>query len=392
MIRTGKLGAALCSLAACGVLIACSSSPENGRSEEPLRAGRCYTLIDLGVVDAVASDARAINERGQVMGFLLRSPRPPHAFFWEDGVMTDVGSLGGPTTLPGGLNDRGQMVGWTTTGTTRHAFLWQNGVMTDLGTLVGPAGQSTASAINNAGWVVGGSSTASGQTHAALFRDGTIVDLGVLPGDTTSVAELINDHGQVFGLSTSMVTFAARGFLWEKGAMTEIPVLPGTDRNTVGSFALGKHGDVAGTSYRADGTSSAFLYSARGELIDLGALSGGAQSFANAINARGWVVGGSNATGESHATLWRKGRALDLGVLPGTTSSSASAINDHGQIAGAARADTESIPWLWERGELRALPGNGGVAAMNERGELVGSTGVDGRGHAALWRPGPCAR
>jgi probable HAF family extracellular repeat protein len=51
----------------------------------------------------------------------------------------------------------------------RHAFLWQNGTMTDLGTLGG--GYSVGGAINDRGQVAGDSYTATGERHAFLATD-----------------------------------------------------------------------------------------------------------------------------------------------------------------------------------------------------------------------------
>jgi probable HAF family extracellular repeat protein len=49
---------------------------------------------------------------------------PPQAtrahFFWQDGEMTDMGTLGGTFTIATGINNRGQAVGYS----ARHAFLW----------------------------------------------------------------------------------------------------------------------------------------------------------------------------------------------------------------------------------------------------------------------------
>jgi probable HAF family extracellular repeat protein len=50
---------------------------------------------------------------------------------------------------------------------TDHAFLWEKGVMTDLGTLGGDF--SSADAINPAGQVVGRSGTRADQIHATLW-------------------------------------------------------------------------------------------------------------------------------------------------------------------------------------------------------------------------------
>ena len=45
--------------------------------------------------------------------------------------------------------------------------MWQNGVMTDLGTLGGPSAQ--ARGINPQGQIVGSSDTSGGETHATLW-------------------------------------------------------------------------------------------------------------------------------------------------------------------------------------------------------------------------------
>jgi len=97
-----------------------------------------------------------------------------HAFLWQNGVMTDLGTLPGDFySFAGGINDKGQVVGAScdVNGNCR-AFLWQNGTMTDLNTLI-PANSPlillTAPNINSRGEIVGQAYQGStGEVHAFL--------------------------------------------------------------------------------------------------------------------------------------------------------------------------------------------------------------------------------
>lgn len=84
-------------------------------------------------------------------------------------AVRDLGLVFGDRGTAVALNDRGQVIGRSGAGNwwKSHAFVWENGKMTDLGTL--PGGRwSQAVAINNRGQILGWSSN-SGQTHIVLW-------------------------------------------------------------------------------------------------------------------------------------------------------------------------------------------------------------------------------
>jgi probable HAF family extracellular repeat protein len=108
-------------------------------------------MVDLGTLGGSSSTAFGINNAGQVVGFSNPSSGPPLAFLWtEAGGMVSLGALGGlvPFSSASDINDLGHVVGQTSTATNdNHAFLWTPaGGMVDLGTLGGT--NSSARAIN----------------------------------------------------------------------------------------------------------------------------------------------------------------------------------------------------------------------------------------------------
>jgi len=67
--------------------------------------------------------------------------------------MTDLGTLGGTESLARGINDSGQVVGYSATASGHwYAFLYYGGTMADLGTLGGPTAMHTASTTAARWW------------------------------------------------------------------------------------------------------------------------------------------------------------------------------------------------------------------------------------------------
>jgi len=119
--------------------------------------------------DTYYSRAYGINDKGQIVGDSVKDKTISHAFLWQNGKMTDLGTLPGFTSSHTvGINNNGQIVGYCFKSGNSRPFLWQNGKMIDLGTL--PGGQnSDAMGINNNGQIVGGSNLGGGSYSIATL-------------------------------------------------------------------------------------------------------------------------------------------------------------------------------------------------------------------------------
>jgi len=140
------------------------------------------TITDLGTLPGTSkSIAQGINDKGQITGYSNDYPRPPClGFIYEDGVMDGIGSLGQSPddTHPRSINNNGQIVGYSTTAAgDKHAFVYEDGNITDLGTLGGNT--SEARSINDAGMIVGWAETAEGDTHAVLWTP-SLADIAII--------------------------------------------------------------------------------------------------------------------------------------------------------------------------------------------------------------------
>ena len=376
-----------------GITLALSTAA--GAATHGTAGSRPWTITDLGTFGPrwTSGSAAAINKRGEVAGTNGTAGGKQHAFLWQNGKMTDLGTLGGRDSGASAINARGQVVGTSLTSAPQHihAFLWENGKMRDLGTLGGKS--SRPRALNDRGQVVGESFTAHGTVHAFLWRNGRMTDLGTL-GGLDSFASGVNDRGQVVG-SSSTANGTQHAFLWEDGKMIDLGTL-GARFTSSTATAINDQGQIVGTSYLAKVTQTgqqghAFLWQ-NGKMSDLGTLGAGyATSEAAALNASGEIVGVSrSATGPARPVLWKNGRVLPL--YRGSSYGTAVAINDRGQVIGARVPPGGTVvhAFVSANGRLSDLGTLGGAesdaSAVNARNQIVGvSQTRRGARHAVLW-------
>jgi probable HAF family extracellular repeat protein len=331
--------------------------------------------------------------------------------------LTVLGTLGGDfSQTGGGINNRGEVAGWSSLpgDSSTHAVVWDRGVITDLGTLGGPNSFTTDAALNNQGAAVGASETARQDpneeffcnlaigvplsTHVCrpfIWRHGTMTALPTL-GGTNGFATAINNPGQVVGTAETSQSdpacpppqvLAFGAVLWQDGQAHELPPFPG-DPDAIAT-GINDHGQVVGTSGTcadvAFGNAAHALLWQHGQRIDLGNLGNPFGNIAFAINNRGQIVGQAGVPGQPyhHAFLWQNGTMTDLGTLPGLPVSLANAINDTGQVVGFSQDPNgnNTVAWLWQNGVMTNLntliPAGSGMflieaLGINNRGQIIG--------------------
>jgi len=175
-----------------------ATEPASARQAFLWNAG---TVVDLGTLGGAGSEARAINDSGQIVGTAHLDGGAMHAFLYTGTGLTDLGTLGGKNSMAYGIDNAGEVIGVSQTAENgvQHAFLYRQGAMTDLGTLGG--NESQANGINDSGWIVGWSRTAGGGQRAFLWRTGRMVDLNSLISAGSGIwleeATAINAAGQI---------------------------------------------------------------------------------------------------------------------------------------------------------------------------------------------------
>ena len=298
----------------------------------------------------------------------------------------------------------------------------------DLGTLGGSV--SSGNAINNAGWVMGSSNTASGSQLATVWLYGFQLPLGTLGGPSSDIAWPVkNNYGLFSGVSETgkhdplNETFSCPAFglvsgnscvafAWEYGRMQQLPGLGGNNSIGAGDNNLGQIVGWAENDVRdptCDASANQFLQfeatlwerdrSGKWKVRELPPYPGDPDGAATAINDLGNAVGISGvcdvaigAYSAIHALLWHDEKPMNLGSLGGHGWNTPQAINNRDVVVGFANTSNDVVNgqlqfrwvafvWKKETGmvSIGTLPGaNGKPDAMsqatdvNDEGDIVG--------------------
>ncbi len=258
--------------------------------------------------------ANDVNDAGRVVGSVMDDRSQQMAAMWEDGVRTDLGTLGGVQSAANGVDEAGKIVGWgmyhPDVAVRRwRPFVYENGAMSDLGSLPGgtwngaraiskngqlvagdgqisrrtpdligvikydpvngavPVGtlggmQTLTTAINDDGWIIGssriGTATDSGLffvEHAFLYADDRMIDLGVVFGNN-SRANGFNGAGVIVGTSwdSEEIPWVKQGFVrFDEELINLTTLLPnGSEWTVLEALDINDAGQIVGRGRLGD--------------------------------------------------------------------------------------------------------------------------------------------
>lgn len=288
------------------------------------------------------------------------------------------------------VNNKGQVSGEITDEEFEkiHGFFHSGSKMIDIGTLGGEF--SVANGLNDSGQIVGTSETGKQEVRGFVWQNGKMTRLGTL-GGPFSAATGINNKGEVVGISAA--ASGAHAFVWKDGNMRDISAqCPGKQN---GAQVINDNSDIAGV-FTEDGQSvHTFVLSGK-RSRPLPTL-GGLYAFPTGISTS-QVVGYATLPGDEkvHGYAWQSGGIKDLGTLGGDFSL-ALGVNNGGQIVGGAETTGGELrATLWTTGKATDLntliPSGSGwhlivAGGINDKGQIAGYGIVGDTVHAFLLTP-----
>ncbi|HJP87312.1 MAG TPA: hypothetical protein VJ852_15070 [Gemmatimonadaceae bacterium] len=293
-----------------------------------------------------------INDNGLAVGWgYTADGQEERAISWQNGVFTDLGTLGGHFSRAYQVNNAGVIVGESQDADGNYlAAVWENGVIRALPRLSAwnPYGSFAARSINEHGDIVGtGFDDFTGPSAVLWPAEGGAVNLAKLAGADIGWANGINRSGTVMGQSIYYLPaggFSRRATIWTAGTPSEIS-LPNGAEPVGGDVATGQmfndRGDflaeIPGDIQYYFGHAMVFR---NGAFETLPQVPGPIQQFSRAygLNEAGDVVGISFGSFTFSSVLWsHDGTVTDLGAPRGGPAADAHGINNRGLIVGLAQ-------------------------------------------------------
>jgi len=380
------------------VAVCCGAAltPAQAQGPQAVKAKTQYQVSNLPGLGGTSSGGNSINNQTWVAGYSrLAGDQTRHAALWRSGLLSDLGTLGGPNSSVtwNVKNTEGVIVGisqtadpeplgefWSSSafygapfniGFINLGFVWEQNQMRGLPNFPG-GNNGFATGANNLRQAVGWAendihdptcvSPQVLQFRPAMWTLGPpdqIQDLPLISGDTSGAATAINDNGQIVGISGICDQAIGRhtakhAVLWENGGVTDLGNLGAEWWNT--PTAINQRGDIVGfagdPAFVEGDIVHAFMWTKEDGIRQLKPLPRRTpphvDSEAYGINEARQVVGISCDADfvDCRAVVWNHGNTpTDLNDFKGSYGprlESAKDINDNGEITGRA-IDTAGV-------------------------------------------------
>jgi len=276
---------------------ALSQSPVMRGVDAPQTQVPAYEIIDLGDFGGELAIARGISDTGVVVG-AAETPYTMHPFLWRDGTLVDLGYLTPETTggeadaisADGAFVGGGSYAPFPPGGWSTHPIVWtESAGMQDL-LPTGSAGTGDVIAINSSGLAAVDLGSGGGFLWSKAMGFKSLSAPGAMQGFASTVNAL-SEAGVACGYQVMSPAYTGA---WKYDSVhDEYSLLPGLGNVTTIANGINGHGDVVGLSVRPNLQMRPLLWTNGGEVVDLGFVPVRyfTQGVAYAINDSRWIVG-----------------------------------------------------------------------------------------------------
>ena len=226
-----------------------------------IKAGQFIPLAPTTILGTNFSQARDINDRGDIVGSFIGDDGFFHGFVLSKGVLTTLDFPSASQTQAFGINESGNVVGsWDLLDADgnlleEHGFKWKNGVFTEVN-FPGSV-DSGINGINARGDFVGGwDAGLDSQTHGFVCSNGQCFSFDVpFPEATFTQADRINALGHITGIYID-AEGVLHGFVAVGSNFTRLDF---PDSTGTSAWGINSAGQIVGVYDDADGSVHGYI-------------------------------------------------------------------------------------------------------------------------------------
>lgn len=205
-----------------------------------------YQFVEINVPDAISTEARGINAKGDIVGGYIDADEVTHGFLLRKEVFTTIDVPNAAVTLGAhGITAQGDIVGsFRDAASVRHGYLLHDGQFTQID-FPGASG-TLLNGINNTGDISGQFGPVGNPSGSFILKDGVFHNVHV-PGSLVTIVFSATNNGQVLvGHAELPPDGATHGFVRTKSGDFQLIDFPGLSVPCTGARSINRQGDIVG--------------------------------------------------------------------------------------------------------------------------------------------------